>query len=332
MGMSDEVAVYVALLVPLTIALGFDAITGFAIVVVGASMGFTAGFLNPFSTGVAQGISQLPTFSGIGFRLIIFAVFYIAASYYVYRHAMKVKRNPEIGIYGKFDRFSIHTKEDKDVKMTLRHKLVLSAFMLNFVVLIIGVMKYEWYITEIAGLFLLFGIIMGLIGNLSPSEIAESFVKGSSELIGGALIIGLAQAVLYIFNEGGLMDTMLHYASIALDGIPSTFTAVAMMVLQMFINFLVPSQSGQAALTMPIMAPLADLVGITRQTAVLAYQLGDGIAAMLYPTNGALIAALAVAGISWSKWVRWYFPFFIFLFIMSAIFLIIANYMNYGPF
>lgn len=332
MGMSDEVAVYVALLVPLTIALGFDAVTGFAIVVVGASMGFTAGFLNPFSTGVAQGISQLPTFSGIGYRLIVFAVFYIAASWYVYRHAMKVKRNPELGIYGKFDRFSAHTKDDKDAKMTLRHKLVLIVFMMNFVVLIIGVMKYDWYITEIAGLFLLFGIIMGIIGKLSPSEIAESFVKGAGELIGGALIIGLAQAVLYIFNEGGLMDTILHYASIALNDIPSTFTAVGMMFLQMCINFLVPSQSGQAALTMPIMAPLADLVGITRQTAVLAFQLGDGLAASLFPTNGALIAALAVAGIPWNKWVRWYFPFFIIVTILSIILLVIAEMMNYGPF
>ncbi|GEK34980.1 YfcC family protein [Kurthia sibirica] len=332
MGMSDEVAVYVALLVPLTIALGFDAVTGFAIVVVGASMGFTAGFLNPFSTGVAQQIAQLKTFSGIGYRLIIFVVFYGAAVLYVYRHAMKVKRNPELGIYGKFDRFSATTKEDQDVKMTTRHKLVLLAFMLNFVFLIIGVMRYDWYITEIAGLFLMFGIIMGIIGKLSANNIADSFVKGAGELIGGALIIGMAQTVLVVFNEGGLMDTILHYASILLNDIPGTFTAVGMMILQMGINFLVPSQSGQAALTMPIMAPLADLVGITRQTAVLAFQLGDGIAASLFPTNGALIAALAVAGIPWNKWVRWYLPFFFLLFGLSIVFLVIAQLMKYGPF
>ncbi|HWI48726.1 MAG TPA: C4-dicarboxylate ABC transporter permease [Rummeliibacillus sp.] len=332
MGMSDEVAVYVALLVPLTIALGFDAVTGFAIVVVGASMGFTAGFLNPFSVGVAQGIAELPTFSGIGYRLIVFVVFYATAAIFVYRHAMKVKKNPDLGIYGKFEKLSPHTKDDLSITFTLRHKLVLTAFLLNFVILIIGVMKYGWYIPEIAGLFLMFGIIMGIVGGLGASEIADSFVKGTSELIGGALIIGLAQTVLVIFKTGGLMDTILHFASTLLNDLPSTFTAVGMMILQMIINFLVPSQSGQAALTMPIMAPLADLVGVTRQTAVLAFQLGDGIAASMFPTNGALIAALAVAGIPWNKWVRWYFKFFIIIFIISVILLVIAEKMNYGPF
>lgn len=331
MGMSDEVAVYVALIVPLTIALGFDAVTGFAIVVMGAWMGFTAGFLNPFSTAVAQGIAELPTFSGMGLRIVVFIIFFAMASYFIYRHASKVQKNPELGIYGKFSAFS---PKDKDVtiKMTLRHKLVLSVFLLNFVALIIGVKVYEWYIPQLAGLFLLAGIIMGIVGGLNPSKIADSFVKGASELIGGALIIGLAQAVLVIFQSGGLLDTLLHFMGDILAGIPSALTAVAMMFIQMVINFLIPSQSGQAALTMPIMAPLADLVNVTRQTAVLAFQLGDGIAALLFPTNGALIAALAVAGIPWNKWVRWYIPFFIAQVIVSIIILIVAHYINYGPF
>lgn len=332
MGMSDEAAVYVGLLVPLTIALGFDAVTGFAIVVVGASMGFTAGFMNPFTVGVAQGIAELPTFSGLGFRLIVFVIFYIIAVIFVYRHAMKVKKNPEIGIYGKFGRLKPDTKQEIAAKMTVRHKLVLSAFLLNFLILIYGVMKYEWYITEIAGLFLMFGIIMGILGKLSPSKIADSFVKGAAELIGGAIIIGLAQAVLVIFQSGGLMDTILYYASDLLNMIPSAFTAVGMMILQIGINFLVPSGSGQAALTMPLMSPLADLVGVTRQTAVLAFQFGDGIAASLFPTNGALIASLTVAGIPWNKWVRWYIPFFILQLIVCAILLVIAEWMKYGPF
>ena len=331
MGMSDEVAVYVALIVPLTIALGFDAVTGFAIVVMGAWMGFTAGFLNPFSTAVAQGIAELPTFSGMGLRIVVFIIFVLMASFFIYSHASKVQKNPELGIYGKFGQFSPKDK-DKTLKMTLRHKLVLTVFMLNFVVLILGVKLYEWFIPELAGLFLLTGIIMGIVGGLIPSEIANSFVKGASELLGGALIIGLAQAVLVIFQSGGLLDTMLHYMSNMLSGVPSALTAVAMMFIQMVINFLIPSQSGQAALTMPIMSPLADLVNVTRQTAVLAFQLGDGIAALLFPTNGALIAALAVAGIQWNKWVRWYIPFFIAQVIVSIIILIVAHAMNYGPF
>ncbi|MFJ7754360.1 YfcC family protein [Peribacillus muralis] len=332
MGMSDETAVYVGLLVPLTIALGFDAVTGFAIVVVGASMGFTAGFMNPFTVGVAQGIAELPTFSGIGYRLIVFGIFYIMAVIFVYRHAMKVKENPELGIYGKFGRLNQDRKQQPAVSMTFRHKAVLGVFLLNFIILIFGVMKYEWYITEIAGLFLMFGIIMGVIGKLSPSSIADSFVKGAAELIGGAIIIGLAQAVLVIFESGGLMDTILYYASDLLNMVPSAFTAVGMMILQIIINFLVPSGSGQAALTMPLMSPLADLVGVTRQTAVLAFQFGDGIAATLFPTNGALIASLTIAGIPWNKWVKWYIPFFIIQLIVCAVLLVVAEWMNYGPF
>ncbi|WP_285768829.1 C4-dicarboxylate ABC transporter permease [Peribacillus sp. SI8-4] len=332
MGMSDETAVYVGLLVPLTIALGFDAVTGFAIVVVGASMGFTAGFMNPFTVGVAQGIAELPTFSGIGYRLIVFGIFYIMAVIFVYRHAMKVKQNPELGIYGKFGRLNQDIKQQPAVNMSFRHKAVLGVFLLNFIILIYGVMKYEWYITEIAGLFLMFGIIMGIIGKLSPSTIADSFVKGSAELIGGAIIIGLAQGVLVIFESGGLMDTILYYASDLLNMVPSAFTAVGMMILQIIINFLVPSGSGQAALTMPLMSPLADLVGVTRQTAVLAFQFGDGIAATLFPTNGALIASLTIAGIPWNKWVKWYIPFFIIQLIVCALLLVVAEWMKYGPF
>jgi len=205
-------------------------------------------------------------------------------------------------------------------------------FLLNFIVLMYGVIKLGWYITEIAGLFLLFGILMGLIGKLSPSRIANSFMKGAGDLIGGALIIGLAQTILVIFNNSGLIDTILYHTASILDTIPPTLNAVGMFVFQLFLNFLVPSGSGQAALTMPIMAPLSDMIGVTRQTAVLAYQFGDGMSNIIFPTVGFLMAGLSIAGIPWGKWIRWILPFMLLQITVAVVSLIIAQIIQYGPF
>ncbi|MFF5817104.1 YfcC family protein [Lysinibacillus capsici] len=331
MGMSDETIVYVGILAPLAVALGFDAITGFAIVILGASVGFSAAVMNPFTVGIAQEIAGLPLFSGIAFRIVIFIVLYTVATIYVYRYARKVKNNPKLGFYGNFRNVEGDFVQGNS-KMEIRHKLVMATFLLNFIVLMYGVVKLGWYITEIAGLFLLFGILMGLIGKLSPSHIANSFMKGAGDLVGGALIIGLAQSILVIFNNSGLIDTILFYTSALLDSVPPALNAVGMFIFQLFLNFLVPSGSGQAALTMPIMAPLSDMIGVTRQTAVLAYQFGDGMSNIIFPTVGFLMAGLSIAGIPWGKWIKWIFPFMLIQVTVAVISLIIAQVIQYGPF
>ncbi len=331
MGMAEETLVYIAILVPLAIALRFDAYTGFAIVSLGASVGFSAAVMNPFTVGVAQGIAELPTFSGIGLRLALLATLYVIAVWYVMRHAKKVKEDPSLGFYGKHDP-NTTVNLDKNFKMETHHKLVLLVFLLNFVILIFGVLKFGWYITEIAGLFLLFGILMGLLGKLKPGNIADSFVDGAKDMVPGALVIGVAQAILAIFNSGMLMDTILYYASGALQSLPPVLSAVGMFFFQLCFNFLIPSGSGQAALTMPIMTPLSDLIGVTRQTAVLAYQLGDGMSNILFPTVGFFMAGLGIAGIPWGKWVKWVFPFALLQFGVAIIFMIIAHLIEYGPF
>src|SRR5690606_13052107 len=254
MGMAEETLVYIGILVPLAIALRFDAITGFAIVSLGASVGFSAAVMNPFTVGVAQGIAELPTFSGIGLRLALLATMYITAVWYVWRYAKKVRNNPSIGFYGSHDS-NTKVEIDSTYKMQTHHKFVLIVFLINFIVLIFGVLNYGWYITEIAGLFLLFGILIGFIGKLSPSEVADSFIEGAKLLVPGALVIGFAQAILVIFQSGMLMDTILYYASGVLENLPAALSAIGMFIFQLFFNFLIPSGSGQAALTMPIMAP-----------------------------------------------------------------------------
>ena len=331
MGMAEETIVYIAIITPLAIALKLDAIVGFAIVSLGANIGFMSAVLNPFNIGVAQSIAQLPTFSGFGLRLILLATLYLAGVLFVYRYAKKIKANPQLRYIGNLPE-NITAANEPEIKLTARHKWILSIFLLNFAVLIFGVIKYGWYITEIASLFLLFGIIIGIVGKLNPNKMAESFIDGAKELIGGALIIGFAQAILVVIQDGKIIDSVLYYAASMLGHLTPTLNAIGMFIVQLFLNFLVPSGSGQAALTMPILAPLSDLVGVTRQTAVLAFQLGDGISNSLFPTAGVLLAGLAVAGIPFTKWIKWVMPFIFIEIVIAIVFLVIAQMINYGPF
>lgn len=332
MGMAEETLPYIAIMIPLAIALGFDAIVGTAIVLVGASVGFTSAIMNPFTVGVAQGIAELPTFSGVGFRIAIFVVMYLVSVIFIYRYAMKVKKNPSLGFLGNFAEKKGIDLINSDIKLETRHKWILSCFIINFGVLAFGVIKYEWYITEIAGLFVLLGIIIAVIGRLNPNKMIDSFMKGSSDLIAGALIIGVARAVVVVLNEGHILDTILYYASSAIGHMPAALSAFGMLVLQTIMSFIVPSGSGEAALTMPLMTPLADLVGVTRQTAVLAYQFGDGISNIFIPTSGYFMAGLAIAGIPWIRWVKWMLPLILIQYGIATVAVIVAQMIHYGPF
>ncbi|QTD40693.1 YfcC family protein [Sporosarcina sp. Te-1] len=331
-GSAEDTLVYIAIIVPMTMALRMDALTGFAIVMLGTlATGFVTGITNPFNVAVAQSIAELPIYSGMGLRIAIYVVFYLLTVFYIYFHARKVKRDPSKGVYGKFNP-NEQVEIDRNFKMSLRHKLALLVLLLNFVALVVGVIKFQWYISEIGGIFLLSAIIMGVIGKLSPNQMANGFIAGAREMVAGALIIGIAQTILVITKNGGLLDTILYYASSLVGSLPASINAVGMFIMQLFLNFIVPSGSGQAALTMPIMTPLADLIGVTRQTAVFAFQMGDGISNMVIPTSGVLLAGLAIAGIPFTKWVRWVFPYFLMQVAIAIIFLIIAQAINYGPF
>ncbi|QQE75392.1 YfcC family protein [Brevibacillus composti] len=332
MGMAEETIPYIAIMIPLAIALGFDAITGAAIVLVGASVGFTSAVMNPFTIGVAQGLAELPTFSGAAYRIGIFVVMYIASVAFVYRYAMKVKRDRGYGFFGNFEGKNATEMFSGDAVLTTRHKVILSFFALNFCVLAYGVIKYGWYITEIAGLFLLLGIIIGIAGKLPANTVVDSFIKGAAGVLAGALVIGVARAIVVVLNDGHILDTILYYAAALINEIPPALTAFGMLVLQTIISFIVPSGSGMAALTMPIMTPLADLVGVTRQTAVLAYQFGDGISNIFVPTSGYFMAGLAIAGIPWVRWMKWILPLLAIHYAIATAAVIIAQLIGYGPF
>ncbi|MBV7509076.1 C4-dicarboxylate ABC transporter permease [Bacillus sp. sid0103] len=332
MGMAEETLAYVPLVIPLALALGFDTITGTAIVIVGALSGFTTAIMNPFTVGIAQGVAELPLFSGMGYRLVLFVIVYLVSVLFVYRHAMKVKNNPSIGIYGKYTKEEASHLLQSSAKLTTRHKLILGAFLINYIVLAFGVIKFQWYITEIAALFVILTIVIGIIGKLSADHIVNSFTKGSASLISGALIIGVSRAILVILNEGHIVDPLLHLVSESIKHIPAYLSVAGMYNFQALIHFVLASGTGHAMLTMPIMVPLADLLDITRQTAVLSFSFADGIGNMIFPTATTLMASLAIAGIPWTKWAKWILPLVLIQYLIGLIAVITAHFIGYGPF
>ncbi len=328
LGLAEETIPYITILVPLMALIGYDSMVGAAVVLLGTSAGFTAAFMNPFTVGVAQGIADIPIFSGMGLRIIFWVIFLSISIWYVMRYAIKIKKDPTQSVlYGdENDYVNIAVMEE----MNIRHKIIFLILLASLVGLGIGVIKYGWYLTEISGLFLIMGISMGIVGKMSFDKIAESFIEGCKVLVVGALVVGVANAILVILQEGSIMDTVLYAFSSTIGELPSVFAAVGMYAVQCLLNFIIPSGSGQAALTMPIMAPLSDLVGVTRQTAVLAFQFGDGISNIFSPTSGYFMAGLALARIPWSKWVKWIFPLILIHYTLGAIFVTIAHLINYS--
>ncbi|USK36603.1 YfcC family protein (plasmid) [Bacillus sp. F19] len=330
LGLAEETLPYITIMVPLVIMLGFDSMVGAAVVLLGTSAGFTAAFMNPFTVGVAQGIAQLPIFSGLGLRIIFFVIFLSVSILYVMRYARKIKENPEKSLVFQESRqiFSSLEKQEK-VEFTGQHKAAFIVLFLSLVTLAFGVSKYGWFLTEIAGLFLIMGIAIGLVSKMSFSQMSESFIEGCQVLVLGALVVGVAHGILVVLQDGKIMDSILYSLASAVGSLPSQLSAIGMYLVQCLINYIVPSGSGQAALTMPIMAPLGDLVGVTRQTAVLAFQFGDGISNIFTPTSGYFMAGLALAGISWIKWVKWIWPLILIHYTLGAIFVSIAHLIGY---
>lgn len=326
-GMSEETIPFMMILVPLAIKLGFDSLTGAAMVIIGSGAGFTASFMNPFTVGVAQGIAELPTFSGMAIRLVMWVIFVAINITFVMLYARKVKRNPEKSLMYKVDKdrkFDASLK-GQYYKLTARQGIIIGLLVATIIILGIGVIYFKWYILEIASLFLIMGVIAGFVGKMRVNEIANSFIEGCKDLIVGALVVGFAYGILVVLEESNTIDTILFAASSLVSQLPTAFSAIGMYVFQSVLNFLVPSGSGQAALTMPIMTPLSDLTGVSRQTAVMAFQLGDGISNAITPTSGVLMASLAIAKIPWTTWFRWVIPLILLSYLVGGIILTIVH-------
>ncbi|MBK5252906.1 MAG: putative basic amino acid antiporter YfcC [Peptostreptococcaceae bacterium] len=332
-GMAEETLPFIPIFVSLCIAMGYDSLTGTAIVFIGAGSGFAGAFLNPFTIGVAQGIAGLPLFSGIQYRIVIYIVMVTLGILFVMRYATKVRKNPELSPMRDID---LNRTDNMDLDnlhvFGVKEKAILGIFVASMVLLVIGVIKWGWYINEIAGLFFGMAILCALVGGLGLNQYAISLGEGMAAIATGALVVGFARAILVVLTDGNILFTILHSAANVLNNLPSMISAVGMYIFQCFLNFIVPSGSGQAAVSIPILAPLGDLVGVTRQTTCIAYQLGDGISNIFTPTSGYFMAGLGLARIPWDKWAKWILPLIGAWYVVGAIFVAVAQSVQLGPF
>lgn len=324
-GMCEETMPFVPIFIPLAMSLGYDSLVGTAIPFLGAAAGFAAAVFNPFTLGIAQGIAEIPLYSGIPYRVVIWVLSTFFMIFFVQRYANRIKANPQKSLVYEIDRqrgLHLETIDPAPVRLERRHVMVLLSFVLALALLVFGVLKYKWYITEISALFLGLGIVAGVAGRLSSHEITEGFKAGARDMMGVALIIACARAILVVASDGKILDVLLYELAAVISHLPRVVAAQAMFITQGVINFFVHSGSGQAALTMPIMSPLADVLGITRQTAVLAFVFGEGWINPILPTSGVTMGVLGLASIPWEKWARWMIPIQIFFLLLALLLLI----------
>ena len=315
-------------------SIGYDAIVGVSMVVLGGAIGFSTGTFNPFTTGVAQSLAGLPIFSGLGYRFICLVVFLIVTNIYIIWYAKKVKANPESSVVYEMEQENrkIEVSEKQHDKIEGKHYLVLLIVIACFVLLVYGSQNWKWKLQENAAMFIWMGVLSGFAYGFGPSKIAEEFTKGARKLVYGALMIGMANGISLILADGKILDTTVQYLGGLLVDLSSYLQAAGMFLMQLLINGLITSGSGQAAATMPIMLPVADIIGMTKQTAVLAFNFGDGLSNYILPTSSALMGFIAMVGISYSNWMKFMWRLFLIWIVVGAVLVIIANSINYGPF
>lgn len=337
-GMAEEVIPFSMVMVPFVIALGYDSIVAVTVTYVASQVGNATSWMSPFSVAVAQGIAGIPVLSGATFRLIMWVVITALSAGYLMIYGEKIRKNPESSLtYKSDDYFRSHLKKTTDEKKAfmLGHKLILLEMLIVLVWIVWGVTQEGYYIPEIASQFFVMGLVAGIIAvifkldGMRINDIASSFQSGAADLAGTAIVVGMAKGILLVLGGSdasvpSALNTILHGIGTALAGVPAAIGAWAMYIFQSLFNLVVTSNSGQAALTMPIMAPLADLVGVSRQVAVLAYQLGAGFMDAFTPVSASLIGVLGVARSEWAKWARFQIKMQGFFFVLGTIFIMIA--------
>lgn len=380
-GMSEETIAFIIIIVPLAISMGYDSITGVCIVFVAAGLGFAGAILNPFTIGIAQGLSDLPLFSGIEYRIFCWVIINIIGFTFILRYANKIHKNPKLSsMYAHDEEWRKRGNTDiEDVKyytpksawlvyvailgsmiafscyfpstilkignsetitniipiatglfaimglISLRksvHFFILNILLFTIIFLIVGVMGYQWYIMEIAALFFAMGVTSGISMNNSADDIVRLFLEGVKDILSAALIVGLAGGIIIILQDGKIIDTILNSLASTMQNAGRVTSVGIMYLIQNMINIIIPSGSAKAALTMPIMAPFSDVIGLSRQATVMAFQFGDGFTNMITPTSGVLIGVLGVAKVPYEKWVKWVWPLILIMVVLGFLLLI----------
>ncbi|MCI7145538.1 MAG: TIGR00366 family protein [Clostridiales bacterium] len=329
----EEYLAFLPLMYMVCMGCGFDSILAVGLLFCSSAVGYAGGMTQAFSVGVAQTIAGLPMFSGIGFRTVGWAVLVTATIIYMMIYAHKIKKDPSKAYNFEIDkkyRAEMDFSTDNIAKLTGRQAAVLAVFFAGFVFAAFSVIKLGFYIDEMSAIFLIVGIICAIIGGVGPGRTADAFAEGAKDLVWAGLIIGLCYAATTILQDAQIMDTIVNAMGEALKGLHSSVAAVGMFVLQDVLNFLIPSGSGQAAITMPFMAPLADVLGVTRQTAVLAFQYGDAFTNVISPTSGEIMAALAICHVPYGKWFKFMWKLWVIWAVLACILLVVASMIGYN--
>lgn len=326
-GMSDELVPFYLLVMPVVFAMGYDSMTTFMIVCMSATVGYAASTINPFCVHVAQGIAGIQGNPQLVFRMIQWVIMMAIIIAFTTIRAMKVKKNPQSSITYKDDiikRQEMITQEAGNTKLTVRQKLVLVVFVAGMALIITGLVKFGWYMNELSMVFLGMGLLMGIIGGLGETEIAEEFVAGVKDIAFAAILIGFCSGIMVVANDGKIIDTILNSLSNLLAGTGNVLFVVVMYIVQSVLTLLVPSSSGLAALTMPIMSSLCDLHGANPEAAVTVLQYANQLTNMMSPVAGTTVAGLAVCRISFSQWWKTIWKVFVVLTIIALVFCAIS--------
>jgi len=328
-GMAEEYIPFVPILIALAIGLGFDAVTGVGILCIGYAVGYGVAAANPFTVIIAQSISGLPPTSGWWLRVALTLPFLAVGFHHVYRYARRVRLDPQASLVADIEPPPSWTRGSAP-QLRISHLLIWIAIGLAIALIVVGIQRWHFYLVEMGAIFAGLTLVFAVFARLSPDRTAVAFCEGAAELTTTALLIGFARAIKVVLDDGQIVDTIVHGISLPLGQLGPTLAAIAMFFVQSLCNLLIPSGSGQAYVTMPIIAPLSDLVGVNRQVAVLAYQFGDGFTNILVPTNAVLIGILAMARIPFDRWVRFVLPFMIKVWILGSGVLALAVWFGYS--
>ena len=329
-GLFEEWFPFVPVFAGIAVAMGFDAIVVMAIVAFGAAMGYSGAMMNPFTVGVAQGIAEVAPMSGMGYRFFCHMALLVVGSALTIRYALKIQADPSKSlVYGETEHITMSEDDVQNSPFGIREKLVLLILLGGIIAIVYGCKVYGWYFAELSAVFVIMGILSAIVMGWGPNKIGELYSKGFTDIAMACMMIGLARGILMVLQAGNIIDTVVYYFSLPLAAFPSWFCGVAMLAMQTLLNFLIPSGSGQAATSMPIMAPLSDLLGVSRDTAVLAFQFGDGLSNVLWPTAFPAVMA-GLAGIKVEKWWKFAIPVGVALFLTQAVLMILAVVTGFG--
>jgi uncharacterized ion transporter superfamily protein YfcC len=329
LGMAEEYIPLAAILISLCVAMRMDTVAAIGIMVVGYCIGYGAAILNPFTLFIAQDIAELQPGSGIGFRALIFWPFLLIGIHHVWAYARRVQADPQASLVHGIE--SAQPPEESELPaMNGRRRAILAVTAIALAALVYGIVEHGWYLVELGAMFIALAIVVALIDRMPFDDLARTFSAGASELAGTAILIGFAKSIALLLEDGQVLHTIVHFMAAPLVGLPAELSAVGMLGIQSVMNIFVSSGSGQAYLTMPLMAPIGDIVGVSRQVSVLAYQFGDGFMNMIVPTNPVLMGILGLAGIPYDRWFRFVFPLILKLLAAGAVAMVVAVQIGYS--